>query len=79
MNGHASTVLYSAFESSQNSKLVTLGSEFLFPGMTDLYALLCSQPVCMESGTSGAMTFTTLVLILFILPRISVALVFLGA
>lgn len=78
INGYASSRLYSAFENSANRKMVTLGSAFLFPGLSfSLFFVL--NLFVWGSGSSGAVPFTTLVLLLFMWFGISVPLVFAGA
>lgn len=78
INGYASSRIYSAFENSQNRKLVTLGSAFLFPGLTFCLFFVLNLFVW-GSGSSGAVPFTTLLLLLFMWFGISVPLVFAGA
>lgn len=78
VNGFASARLYSAFENCSNRKFVTLGSAFLFPGLTfSLFFVL--NLFVWGSGSSGAVPFSTLLLLLFMWFGISVPLVFAGA
>lgn len=78
VNGYSSARVYSSFENSQNRKLVTLGSAFLFPGLTfSLFFIL--NLFVWGSGSSGAVPFSTLLLLLFMWFGISVPLVFAGA
>lgn len=78
VNGYASARVYSSFENSQNRKLVTLGSAFLFPGLSFIMFFTLNLFVW-GSGSSGAVPFTTLILLLFMWFGISVPLVFAGA
>lgn len=76
--GYCSARVYASFENSQNRKLVTIGSSFLFPGLTfSLFFVL--NLFVWASGSSGAVPFTTLLLLLFMWFGISVPLVFAGA
>lgn len=76
--GYSSARVYSSFENGQNRKLVTLGSAFLFPGLTfSLFFIL--NLFVWGSGSSGAVPFMTLVLLLFMWFGISVPLVFAGS
>lgn len=78
VNGYSSARVYSSFENSQNRKLVTLGSAFLFPGLSFTLFFTLNLFVW-GSGSSGAVPFTTLLLLLFMWFGISVPLVFAGA
>lgn len=78
VNGYASARVYSSFENSSNRKLVTLGSSFLFPGLTFTLFFVLNLFVW-GSGSSGAVPFPTLILLLFMWFGISVPLVFAGA
>lgn len=76
--GYSSARVYASFENEHNRKLVTLGSAFLFPGLTfSLFFVL--NLFVWGSGSSGAVPFTTLLLLLFMWFGISVPLVFAGA
>ncbi|KAI0562188.1 Endomembrane protein [Gracilaria domingensis] len=76
--GYASARVYSSFENGQHRKLVTMGSAFLFPGLTFALFFVLNLFVW-GSGSSGAVPFTTLLLLLFMWFGISVPLVFAGA
>lgn len=76
--GYSSARVYSSFENGPNRKLVTIGSAFLFPGLTfSLFFFL--NLFVWGSGSSGAVPFTTLIVLLFMWFGISVPLVFAGA
>jgi len=76
--GYSSARVYSSFENGQSRKLVTLGSAFIFPGLT--FSLFFTLNLFVwGSGSSGAVPFTTLILLLFMWFGISVPLVFAGA
>ena len=76
--GYFSARVYSSFENLSHRKLVTMGSAFLFPGLTfSLFFVL--NLFVWGSGSSGAVPFTTLLLLLFMWFGISVPLVFAGA
>ncbi|PXF47879.1 Transmembrane 9 superfamily member 6 [Gracilariopsis chorda] len=76
--GYSSARVYSSFENGQKRKLVTLGSAFLFPGLTFATFFVLNLFVW-GSGSSGAVPFTTLLLLLFMWFGISVPLVFAGS
>lgn len=76
--GYSSARVYSSFENGQSRKLVTLGSAFLFPSLTFTLFFVLNLFVW-GSGSSGAVPFTTLLLLLFMWFGISVPLVFAGA
>lgn len=76
--GYTSARVYGSFENEQNRKLVTLGSAFLFPGLTFTLFFVLNLFVW-GSGSSGAVPFSTLLLLLFMWFGISVPLVFAGA
>ncbi|CAN8067727.1 unnamed protein product [Agarophyton chilense] len=76
--GYSSARVYSSFENGQHRKLVTMGSAFLFPGLTFALFFVLNLFVW-GSGSSGAVPFATLLLLLFMWFGISVPLVFAGA
>lgn len=76
--GYASARVYSSFDNVQNRKIVTLGSAFLFPGLTFMLFFTLNLFVW-ASGSSGAVPFTTLIVLLFMWFGVSVPLVFAGA
>lgn len=76
--GYSSARVYSSFENEHNRKLVTLGSAFLFPGLSFTLFFILNLFVW-GSGSSGAVPFSTLILLLFMWFGISVPLVFAGA
>lgn len=76
--GYASARVYSSFDNVQQRKVVTLGAGFLFPGLTFTVFFVLNLFVW-GSGSSGAVPFTTLLLLLFMWFGISVPLVFAGA
>lgn len=76
--GYTSARLYSAFEGASSRKLVTLGSAFLFPGLSFSVFFVLNLFVWM-SGSSSAVPFFTLILLLFMWFGVSVPLVFCGA
>lgn len=78
INGYASARIYSSFENGQSRKLVTIGSAFLFPSLAFTLFFVLNLFVW-GSGSSGAVPFTTLLLLLFMWFGISVPLVFAGA
>lgn len=76
--GYYSARVYASFENGAQRKLVTLGSAFLFPGLT--FSLFFTLNLFVwGSRSSGAVPFTTLILLLFMWFGISVPLVFAGA
>eukprot|EP00177_Eucheuma_denticulatum_P001487 GFKZ01002671.1.p1 GENE.GFKZ01002671.1~~GFKZ01002671.1.p1 ORF type:complete len:641 (+),score=67.66 GFKZ01002671.1:370-2292(+) len=76
--GYSSARVYASFENEHSRKIVTLGSAFLFPGLTfSLFFIL--NLFVWGSGSSGAVPFSTLILLLFMWFGISVPLVFAGA
>jgi transmembrane 9 superfamily member 2/4 len=79
VNGYSSARIYSAFEASgSNRRLVTMGSAFIFPGLSFGVFFMLNLCVWM-SGSSGAVPFVTLLLLLFMWFGVSVPLVFTGA
>jgi transmembrane 9 superfamily member 2/4 len=78
VNGYASARLYGAYDGVSRRKLVTMGSAFLFPGLSFSIFFSLNLAVWM-SGSSGAVPFTTLLLLLFMWFGVSVPLVFTGA
>lgn len=76
--GYSSARVYASFENGQSRKLVTLGSAFLFPSLAFTLFFVLNLFVW-GSGSSGAVPFTTLLVLLFMWFGISVPLVFAGA
>lgn len=76
--GYTSARLYSAFDGATSRKLVTLGSSFLFPGLSFGVFFVLNLFVW-ASDSSSAVPFSTLVLLLFMWFGVSVPLVFCGA
>lgn len=78
VNGYASARVYGAYDSASQRKLVTLGSAFLFPGLSFVLFFTLNIAVW-ASGSSGAVPFSTLLVLLFMWFGVSVPLVFTGA
>jgi transmembrane 9 superfamily member 2/4 len=78
VNGYASSRLYGAYDGVSQRKLVTMGSAFLFPGLSFSVFFTLNLAVW-ASGSSGAVPFSTLLLLLFMWFGVSVPLVFTGA
>lgn len=79
INGYSTARFYSSYDNTgANRKMVTLGSAFLFPGASFSLFFLLNLSVW-ASGSSGAVPFITLVLLLFMWFGVSVPLVFTGA
>jgi len=76
--GYTSARLYSSFDGANSRKLVTLGSAFLFPGLSFSVFFVLNLFVW-AYGSSGAVPFSTLLLLLFMWFGVSVPLVFCGA
>ncbi len=76
--GYTSARLYSSFDNAQARKLVTLGSAFLFPGLSFGVFFVLNLFVW-ASDSSSAVPFSTLLLLLFMWFGVSVPLVFCGA
>lgn len=78
VNGYASARVYGAYDSAAQRKYVTLGSAFLFPGLS--FGLFFTLNIAVwASGSSGAVPFSTLLVLLFMWFGVSVPLVFTGA
>lgn len=78
VSGFSSARLYASLEGTASRKIVTLGAAFLFPGVTfSLFFVLNLIFWAMES--TGAIPFTSLLLLLFMWFGLAVPLVFLGA
>lgn len=78
VNGYSSARMYGAYDRAGQRKLVTLGSALLFPGLS--FSIFFSLNLAVwASGSSGAVPFATLLLLLFMWFGISVPLIFTGA
>lgn len=78
VSGYASARLYASIETGAPRRIVTLGSAFLFPGIT--FSIFFALNLAMWFvGSSGSVSFTTLLLLLFMWFGISVPLVFVGS
>jgi transmembrane 9 superfamily member 2/4 len=79
VNGYVSARLYGVYDSvGSQRKLVTMGSSFLFPGISFCLFFMLNISVWL-SGSSGAVPFFTLIMLLVMWFGISVPLVFTGA
>lgn len=78
VNGYASARMYGAYDGDGQRKMVTLGSALLFPGLSFTVFFSLNLAVW-ASGSSGAVPFSTLLLLLFMWFGISVPLIFTGA
>jgi transmembrane 9 superfamily member 2/4 len=79
VNGYTSARLYGAYDGvSSQRKLVTLGSAFLFPGISFSLFFMINVAIW-SSGSSGAVPFSTLAMLLFMWFCVSIPLVVTGA
>jgi transmembrane 9 superfamily member 2/4 len=79
INGYASARLYGSYDSvGRQRKIVTMGSALLFPGMCFSLFFMLNIAVWF-SGSSGYVSFFTLVLLFLMWFGVSVPLVFTGA
>ncbi|KAA8497225.1 Transmembrane 9 superfamily member 7 [Porphyridium purpureum] len=78
ISGYSAARLYACLEGSEARRLVSMGSAFFFPGIV-FGVFFVLNLLLWASGSSGAVPFPTLILLLFMWFGISVPLVFLGA
>lgn len=78
ISGYCAAQMYSSIETGAPRRVVTLGSALLFPGITFSIFFLLNLAMWFV-GSSGAVPFSTLLLLLFMWFGISVPLVFVGA
>eukprot|EP00184_Porphyridium_aerugineum_P005163 CAMPEP_0184697166 /NCGR_PEP_ID=MMETSP0313-20130426/4217_1 /TAXON_ID=2792 /ORGANISM="Porphyridium aerugineum, Strain SAG 1380-2" /LENGTH=646 /DNA_ID=CAMNT_0027155929 /DNA_START=246 /DNA_END=2186 /DNA_ORIENTATION=+ len=78
ISGYAAARLYAALEGAEKRRLVTMGSAFFFPGVVFSVFFILNL-LLWASGSSGAVSFWALILLLVMWLCVSVPLVFLGA